>query len=221
MGTRKYNILSYLKNSLLSIIYPFPNTCLSCNIELEDIGLCSKCRENIKEINDSNFIENVPVYSCSYYASTIKSLIFNLKYKSDFNSGMILVELAVNRIKKESIDLDYIVYIPSSKKKIKERGFNQCEFLAQELAKEFKVECIDIISKNNNVKEQKMLSKAEREKNIKGAFKLKNNKNLQGKNVLLVDDVLTTGFTIEECIKELKKINNINLKVLVLARNLL
>lgn len=221
MGTRKYKVLTYLKDSFLSIIYPIPSVCLSCNKELEDGGLCDKCRNTIKAINSINYIEEVPVYSCAYYSYAIKELIFNLKYRSDFNSGRLLVELAIDKIKKDNIKFDYIIFVPSSKKRLKEKGFNQCEFLAKEISKVLEVPYLDVLSKSNAIKEQKILNKAEREKNIKNAFKLKNKRILENKKVLLIDDVITTGFTIEECIRELKKISNIDLKVIILGSNVL
>lgn len=116
---------------------------------------------------------------------------------------------------------EYIVYIPSSKKRLKEKGFNQCEFLAKEISKELKVTYLDVISKSNHVKEQKILSKTDREKNIKGAFTVKDKKMLQNKKVLLIDDVITTGFTIEECVRELKKIEGIDISVIVIGSNIL
>lgn len=221
MGQRRIKILEYLKDSFLSIIYPIPDICLCCNTELEDGGLCKKCKDTIKEVNSIDYIEEVPVYSCAYYSYAIKELIFNLKYKSDFNSGKILADLVAKKIKDENMLFEYIVYIPSSKKRLKEKGFNQCEFLAKEISKELKVTYLDVISKSNHVKEQKILSKTDREKNIKGAFTVKDKKMLQNKKVLLIDDVITTGFTIEECVRELKKIEGIDISVIVIGSNIL
>ena len=102
-------------------------------------------------------------------------------------------------------DIDFIVYIPSSKKAIRDRGFNQCEYLAEEISKNLSISvCKDII-KNKNIKEQKLLSKEERYKNIKGAFSLKTDKNIKNKKLLLLDDVMTTGSTINTISRLLKE----------------
>ncbi len=214
------NSLNYLKKSFLSIIYPGFYNCLNCNKELDDIGLCKECQDKIEYCKSVKVIDDIKVYSISYYGYSIKKLILDFKYKSNFDCGEYLGKLILKKFNEIGNEFDYVTCVPSSRRKLKERGFNQCEFLAKYLSENKKIAYIESLKKTNKVKEQKLLSAKAREENIKDAFSLINNKKLIGKKVLLIDDVITTGFTIEECIKKLKKIKNIDLTVIVIAESL-
>lgn len=220
MQRRIISNLNYLKKSVLSIIYPSSYNCLNCDKELNNMGLCKACEDKIKYCKNIKTIDNVKVYSISYYGYAIKKLILNFKYKGDFNCGEYLGELILKKFNEIDGEFDYITCVPSSKKKLKERGFNQCEFLAKYLSENKNIAYAKSLKKINKVKEQKLLSAKEREKNIKNAFSVIDNKKFLGKKILLIDDVITTGFTIEECIKELKKIKDIDLTVIVIAESL-
>ena len=102
---------------------------------------------------------------------------------------------------------------------MKDRGFNQCEYLAKEINKQLNISiCKDII-KNKNIKEQKLLSREERYKNIKDAFSLVSDKNIRNKRLLLIDDVMTTGATLYECEKMLIKNGALSIKMLTVAKS--
>lgn len=99
-----------------------------------------------------------------------------------------------------------LIPVPLDKRKLKNRGYNQAEELAKELSKVMEVPLIS----NNLVKTIKTfpqikLSAKEREENLKNAFSTKNLGQIQGKKIFLVDDVYTTGATMEECAKTLKE----------------
>ena len=220
MQGRIISSLNYLKKSILSIIYPGSYNCLNCGEELDDIGICKICEDKMEYCTNTKIIDDVKVYSISYYGYAIKKLILDFKYKSDFNCGEYLGKLVVKKFNQIDKEFDYITCVPSSKKKLKERGFNQCEFLANYLSENKNIPYIKSLKKINNIKEQKFLSAMEREENIKNAFFLIDNKKFIDKKILLIDDVITTGFTIEECIKELKKIQGIDLTVMVIAESL-
>lgn len=212
--------LNYLKSSLLSIIYPVSYSCLNCSIDIDNIGLCIDCKNKIEFCTNIKEIENVKVYSVAYYGYSIKKLILDFKYKSNFNSAEYLGKLLLDKLNDIDKRFDYITYVPSSDKKIKERGFNQCEVLAKYLWENTDIPYGEILKKSNKIKEQKYLTAKDRQENVKKAFSLIEDKKFQGKKILLIDDVITTGATIESCIKELKKIKNIDLTVLVVAQSL-
>lgn len=211
---------NYFKKSLLSIIYPVCHDCLNCNTEIDDIGLCLECREKIEFCSSIKKITDVKVYSVAYYGYSVKKLILDFKYKSNFNSGNYLGKLLLDKLDYINIKFDYITYVPCSNKKLKERGFNQCEVLAKYLYESTGIACIELLKKASKIKEQKFLTAKERKKNIQNAFSLIEKKKLKGKKILLIDDVITTGATLEACIRELKKINDIELTVLVIAQSL-
>lgn len=219
METKIKNFIEYIKSCLLSIVYPSLMRCLCCGKDIDSRSLCCTCERGIKRNSVIDKIEGIDIYSYAYYSYTIKDLIFNLKYNNDFNSGEYLVELLYNKLKESSIQVEYITYVPSSKRKLKNKGFNQCEFLAKGLAKKLELPCLKTLKKRNNVKEQKKLGFEERKENVKDAFSLESDLKLNDSRILLIDDVITTGSTLTSCIKELKKIKNIRIIILTIGRS--
>ena len=99
-----------------------------------------------------------------------------------------------------------IVPVPLHPKRLKERGFNQSALLAGELARKIKVPVsFDIIVRKNQTQPQTRLKRGERLKNVKGAFEIADKKRVLGRRILLVDDVFTTGTTLSECARTLKR----------------
>ena len=114
---------------------------------------------------------------------------------------------------------DVLVPIPLARKKLKNRGYNQAEEIAKKLGKELKIPVIiDCLIKIRENLPQMELSKEERQENIKGVFEIKNKEKIQGKKILLVDDVYTTGATMEECAKVLKQAGAREIWGVVVAR---
>ena len=212
MGKRIIELLITIKDEILDIIYPPMNKCIIC--ESEFVGICPLCKSKIQKVK-----ENEKILSYGYYNGILKKLILEFKYKQNFVAGKILAEFLCDVIKDNKLDIDCIVFIPSSKKALKERGFNQCEYLAKEINKSLRVEIYKGLIRNKNIKEQKLLSKEDRFKNIKGAFSLKTNKNIRNKRILLIDDVVTTGATLYECEKLLIKNGAASIKMLTVAKS--
>ena len=212
MGKRIIELLITLKDEILDIIYPPKNTCIIC--ENEFAGICPICEGKIQRVKDDD-----EILSYGYYSGVLKKIVLEFKYKKNFIAGNVLVEFLYEVIDKKNIKIDAIVFIPSSKKALKERGFNQCEYLAKEISKKLRVNLYKDIIKVKNTKEQKLLSKEDRYKNIKDAFALKSEKNIKNKHLLLIDDVITTGATLYECEKLLKKSGASSIKILTVAKS--
>lgn len=210
--------VDYLFQCFLEAIYPTEEKCYVCNTEGEKI-ICDKCKGKIQKANETLIIEECEMLICSYYSFIVKDLILRLKYKGDFHAGEILVMLLEEKIKESNLDVDFITYVPVAKDSLRRKEFNQCEYLSKELGKRLGIKSIETLKKKNKVKEQKSLSKEEREKNVKNAFKLKRYKNLEGKSIILLDDVMTTGSTLKACVRELKKIKDIKIFLLTIAKS--
>ncbi|MFQ6882595.1 ComF family protein, partial [Clostridium sp.] len=112
-----------------------------------------------------------------------------------------------------------ICYVPISKDSLKKRGFNQCSVLAKNISSILDIPVIDCLVKVKETKEQKLLGKEERMKNILDAFEIKNKEKLFKKNILLIDDVYTTGATINECKKNIEKCNINKIYLLTIAKS--
>lgn len=210
--------INYLVDCFLEIIYPREEKCYVCNKEEENI-ICNRCKNKIQKIEESFLIYGCQTFICSYYSFIVKDLILRFKYKGDFHAGEILKILLEDKIREANIKIDYITFVPVAKDALKKKEFNQCEYLARELGKDLDIKVIKLLEKKNKVKEQKTLSKEEREKNIRGAFKLSFSKGLEGCSILLLDDVITTGSTLKSCIIEIKKIKDIKIFLLTIAKS--
>ena len=179
----------------------------------EHMCICRECNSLIK-IAPFNFLhkgtEHVSfVASPMYYTSLVRNAIHNLKFSSMPQISKALgyyinTYISVFESCDESLlsDFDLLVPVPLSLKRQNERGYNQAELLANEISKHFNIETHrDILRKVKDTPPQSTLSPKERKHNLDGAYKCK--KDVKGKRILLVDDVFTTGSTLEHCAKEL------------------
>lgn len=150
------------------------------------------------------------------FNSVSKKLVYQFKYKPNLTDlrkfiGDLLYESLIQneefgKVINKTNNLVFVP-IPLSSKKLRTRGYNQAEILAKELARKFNLEVINCLERIRDTRSQVGLNKKERRENIKGAFeiKIKDQKSkLKNKNVILVDDVLTSGATISEACRVLK-----------------
>lgn len=200
-------------NEILDIVYPIEEKCIICRAD-GFIGLCSYCKSRINRATIES--DNL---SYGFYGGIVKTLILKFKYESDFTAGYLLSKLLVEMIEENKIYADVICYVPMTKKSEKKRGFNQCEVIARHIGYHINIPVSDCIKKIKNTKEQKTLTKEERVKNLKGAFKVIRVKDIKNKDVILIDDVMTTGATINECKDVLKKSGANKITVLTIAKS--
>ena len=213
MGKEIIKIIKIALEALLDIIYPYDNKCIICGVE-GFLGICSKCKSEIKRVHQQ---EEIMAYG--YYGGVLKKLILNLKYHKSFIAGKVLADLLCQIIIEKKLSIDCICYVPISKDSLKKRGFNQCSVLAKNISSILDIPVIDCLVKVKETKEQKLLGKEERMKNILDAFEIKNKEKLFRKNILLIDDVYTTGATINECKKNIEKCNINKIYLLTIAKS--
>ena len=213
MGKEIIKIIKIDLEALLDIIYPYDNKCIICGVE-GFLGICSKCKSEIKRVHQQ---EEIMAYG--YYGGVLKKLILNLKYHKSFIAGKVLADLLCQIIIEKKLSIDCICYVPISKDSLKKRGFNQCSVLAKNISSILDIPVIDCLVKVKETKEQKLLGKEERMKNILDAFEIKNKEKLFKKNILLIDDVYTTGATINECKKNIEKCNINKIYLLTIAKS--
>ncbi|MHC1681670.1 MAG: ComF family protein [Clostridiaceae bacterium] len=217
--------IKIIYESLKETLYPSKGICFSCKEESDNnISLCNKCISKLNyvtterefKINDNEILK---CHTVTFYSGIIKEMILNLKYKGDFEAGEALAYLMNEKLKSIKIQIDYVTFIPMLKKDEKKRGFNQSNFLAKELCKLSKLQLKKTLLKIKSTKDQIGLSKDERMENIKGCFKITNEKYIKNKSILLVDDVLTTGSTVIEGVKILKQAKCNEIIVLTVAKS--
>lgn len=210
--------LRFLLECVLDLVYCGDEKCILCREELyKDKIICTTCKSNIKICKDSFNIKvynkQCRCYSSAYYSGSMMELILKLKYKNSFRAGEVIAEYMKDTIFSNRIEFDIITYVPMTKKSIKKRGYNQSEYLARLLGKYVDKPVVSCLDKIKDTKDQIGLSKMNRWGNIQGSFKINNEHSIENKNILIIDDVLTTGATAFYCCSELikAKVGEINI----------
>lgn len=207
MGKRIVEIVEYLFDAVLSIVYPDNENCIVCSQYITEGRICSKCRKKIKICNQALIIDredfNLKCYSVSYYSNIMRDLILKLKYKSDFEAGRLIGELMAEFIKKQNICFDIVTYVPMTKKALKKRGYNQSKFLAGLISRYFNVPLVSCVKKVRETGDQIGLDGSSRWENLQHCFTGSYKNKFVQKKILIIDDVITTGATAYYCAKEI------------------
>ncbi|ADL52727.1 ComF family protein [Clostridium cellulovorans] len=223
MEFRLTSFIKYILNSVLYVIYPSKLSCIICDNEaVEGISLCQECVNKIPICKDEFFIkEELECRSVSYYSYAMKELILNFKYKKDFSSGETLGYLLYKYYERYEEIYDIITFVPMYKTDYLKRGFNQGEILARILGENKKVKVMELIVKVKGVKDQIGLDGMNRWSNLQGAFEIneKYKDSIANKNILIVDDVVTTGATSYCCYQQLKSAGAKKIKLLTLCKS--
>ncbi|WP_160678571.1 phosphoribosyltransferase family protein [Clostridium sp. C8-1-8] len=222
MGKRFIRIIKYILQCTLEVIYPHFDSCISCGETIEEEHVCKNCLNNISYINGEYYLDKdkkIRCFSAAYYSGTIKEIIIKLKYSANFESAEFLSKILFDKISRENICGDIITYVPTSKVSIKKRGYNQCRVLGKELANLSGIRLVDTLKRLKEVKEQKRLAVDERLANMDGVFQVVEPSEVVGKNVILIDDVLTTGATVMSCRDALIKCGANNVILLTVAKS--
>lgn len=183
------------------------NICKKCGTVLEKSGVCIRCAKRLNfKIARSPFM----------YDGIIKRLIHNFKYDNAKFLFKPLAKYMANCYKENNMKADVIVAIPLYKARFKKRGYNQAEKLSEEMSKIINLPLISALERIKDTPSQTNLDFKERQRNIEGAFTVKD-KSFEGKNVLLIDDVYTSGATMKEASKVLKQNGAKDIYIITLA----
>ncbi|MDO5331505.1 MAG: phosphoribosyltransferase family protein [Bacillota bacterium] len=148
------------------------------------------------------------VLSCCIYGDYPRSIVYELKSHGRTFIAKDLGRLLADRIKlsydEDDLKVDLLVPVPCSKKKKHQRGFNQAELISQFISKETNIPTAAALEKIQNTKASKQSRGIERYFVQRGAFAITKGCNVAGKRILIVDDVITTGSTADECARTLK-----------------
>lgn len=222
MGKKFTKFIKYIIDCILEVLYFNDDNCVICK-EYSEEGLCKKCKDNIRYCNENFNLEkdgySFVCCSSAYYSNVVKELVLNLKYKSDFRAGEILVELLLKTMREKNINADFITFVPSASKAIKKRGYNQSEFLARTLGKRLECDAYMLLKKIRETKDQIGLDNSSRWNNLEGCFSFYEAVNIKNKKIILVDDVITTGATAFCCAKELIRNGALEVFVLTVAKS--
>lgn len=200
----------------------FPIFCKICLKEQEHT-LCKDCKNKVQKATEFE-IENIRVLPCFKYEEVSQKLILGLKYNGKIENVQIIAKLILEEKKSEFKNIDYIIPVGTSFIKRALKGFSTPALIANELNKTLNIKVLNNFfgKKFFGIKASQVgLSRFERLQNLKNAFWVKQKNLIKGKNIILIDDVITTGATINTCIKELLKENPKEIKIIsFLHRNL-
>ncbi len=153
------------------------------------------------------------------YGPPVNTLLHRLKYNSDTTVLPALAEVITPFRANLKINCDIIVPVPLHRKRLRRRGLNQALYLAQLFFPEqVQLICSSALKRERYTQPQTGLDGGERRRNLRGAFSLCDNNVIHGKHVCLVDDVYTTGTTLNECSRILRKAGATKITVVTLAR---
>ncbi len=237
-----------LMNGFLSLFYP--SECLCCKRYIKDFKyffVCPDCFNHVKEIDkhssckiclkplSSEFVdvcvecrERVKTYfecieAAGFYESPLKELIYQLKFYQKKKAGKILADYVLSKVQDDFFkNIDIITYVPISKRTKERRNFNHTEILALYIGSKKRIKVMETMKKIKETEDQSSLKREARLKNLKDAFEIKNDikEKIFKKKILVIDDIYTTGSTMNEVSKVLKENGTKEIFGLVIARSL-
>ncbi len=191
-----------------NLIYPSLGLCLICKEE-DKSGrhMCIACRENLEIVNGeielySPYIKNA--YYSVFYNRFIREVIKDYKFKGKNYLYKALAELMIDTIRQYDLKADILIYIPIHRRKEAIRGYNQAALLALYISKSLNMPLIESnLIKYKSTKDQSHSDKYDRSRNLVDSFKILKPFEVRDKEILLIDDIVTTGATMEEASKVL------------------
>lgn len=205
----------------------FPPVCGIC-LKTSKKYICEECMELIKfkSLNkidiysNKNFKEHLYILK---YEGIIRQRMLDYKFKEKSYLHRSFSEMIFNS--KENIEFikkyDILIPVPIHKDRMRTRGYNQSELIAKDLAYEIKNIKLEnrVLIKTKNIIAQSSLNKKQRENNIKDVYQIKSVEKVMNKKVLLLDDIYTTGSTVNECAKILKEAGCIEVGIITIAKD--
>lgn len=209
----------------------YPPACIICGKSSKNY-ICEKCNKRIKQYEEYHYLSrdednNYPIRHYDEliyilrYEKIIRKIMINYKfYSKPYISSFFAYKIMNNKSLCEKIkECDYIVPVPMSAYKESLRGYNQTRLITSIISKKLKIKESNNLKKVNNAPTQGKLNKLERINNIEGIFYLEDNQEFVGKRVVLLDDIYTTGSTIEECARVISESGAKKIFVIILARD--
>jgi len=201
----------------------YPSRCAFCH-ELTENGelICAVCKKNLPYTRTASEQSLPNIRKCVsplFYEEGVRQSILRFKFKGATGYCGIYAELLAKSIDENGIICDIITWVPLSRKRLRRRGYNQTELIAKELSVIMDIPCAGLLEKFKDNNAQAGLDNAqERKKNVKGVYRLSNDAASYSGSVLIIDDVVTTGSTLSECARVLKKGNFSEIYAATVAR---
>lgn len=201
-------VLRARHNPILELLFPSNACCLGCGDEtgMDSDWLCLECKKLLyrMDITFSASGRDWPKNGVSLargvyrYRRPVIGLIHAFKYDGVYSIAELLTqEMATSLLEWNEVEVDYLVPIPMNITRERKRGYNQTDVLSSSLSKRTGIPVLNALKRVINTKQQALSTDSQRRSNMKGAFALI--RDVQGMNLMLIDDVLTSGATANAC----------------------
>jgi competence protein ComFC len=214
----------------------YPSVCAACGerLVMQEKVICTRCLVDIPRTNFHNQvdnpvsqlfwgrakIENATALFRFHKGSRFQELLHLLKYKGRQDVGIELGRQLGFELKKSELyrSVEMVIPVPLHPKREKKRGYNQAECISIGIAESMEIKvCARNLIRNTATETQTKKSRIERWKNVDSIFAIKDTELFKNKHVIVVDDVVTTGATLEACAQTLLKVNGIKVSIAALA----
>lgn len=231
---------------LLEVIYPSGLYCISCGSMIDDsrdYALCDECMTRFHWVGEKTCEKCGKIladdyrhklcwdcrqfdhvfdrgFTCVQYGLLERGVLMDYKYKGKSYIGRKLGDILYDRMAVEAVEYDMIVPVPIHPKRQAVRGYNQAQIMAASMAKKAEVPCVsELLVRKRETAAMKGLGSFDRYENLENAFAVspKNHYTIAGRSILLVDDIYTTGSTLDACSKVLKDAGAASVYVLTFA----
>ena len=187
----------------------FPPKCVLCRtvLDAQETDLCHQCRTDTEEFRKpSRKISFVAGWTAMwYYNGNVRHSMLLYKFYGRRSYGSVYGRLlAMKLYEKPLCDYDILTWVPVSKRRKWRRGYDQTELIAKSVGQELGTPAVPVLVKRRHTRPQsRLLDPAKRKANVMGAFTVLDAKQIAGKRILLLDDIITTGATVSECARVL------------------
>ena len=204
----------------------FPSKCIFCRRVLDKTDICDDCAAKLPYTKGDSISQEFPhIKKCVaplYYDGTVREAILRYKFWGmsvyAHRFSLFVAECVENNL--DCGDIDVISWVPLSRKRLRRRGYNQAQLIAESVADELCIPAAATIRKTvDNPPQSGTKSAGERAKNVRGVYEVISPDDIKGKAVLLIDDVVTTGATLSECARMLKGSGALRVYCAAIARH--
>lgn len=208
-------------DKLLDLLYP--PRCPFCH-RFTDVAfeICQHCERNLPYVPvgclDRASFQVDEFYSALYYKDVVRDCIHRYKFASLAMYAECCARLMCRCVEDNELEADVVAWVPLSARRLRRRGFDQARLLAERVAEYMELPCMPLLEKQrDNIAQSSTSSAEERRENVRGVYRCRADASVDGARILLVDDVVTTGATLEECAKTLKRAGAKKILALTLA----
>jgi competence protein ComFC len=222
----RHRQVTFLAKRLIKLL--FPHKCIFCGTVIDyerDIEICDSCFKKVPFVSRINYEVDCSrhydrLICLCRYTGIVKECLIRFKFYEKASCYRTFAKLISGKLKDapEWDRHDMIMSVPLHPRKQRLRGYNQSLLISKSVSRETGIqENSPLLLRTRETDSQSLLARDRRYSNVRGAFKIKSPEAVTGKSVLLVDDIFTTGYTINECARVLKNAGAVNVTALVIA----